>query len=125
MIAWKIFAVFSVLVITAWLAAISFGYEQMNAMDIITVPIIVTGIYGLTTFAFSLPSLPRKFWRAFHVLYAIFAAIDVARADIEWEFDAETLLSVGVGLVIAFFNWLALYRLAGATRPPAPRGVAS
>ena len=117
MIAWKAFAAFSIIIFGAWLGAAFLGREPIGAIDILSLPIELTGVYGLTTFAFSLHSFPRKFWQKFHPVYAVFAVWDLARADIEWRLNFETIASVSIGLVIAFFSWLALFRMAGPGRP--------
>ena len=114
MLRWKIFAVFCVLLGLAWITWGILSKASFEPIDALGLPIDLISLIGLVTYAFALPSMPQKFWRLFHPVFATWAAIEIARAVMEEGVSIAVLVGVPIYLLIEGFNWLALYRLAGS-----------
>ena len=114
MLFWKLFAALDVLVNLAYWRAVVRGDQKLDRKDAITLPIGLTGTFGLITYAFSLQTQPMLFWRFFLPVLIMSSAWEIASAASEDEFGVGPLIGVALAFLLVGFTSIAIYRLGGS-----------
>ncbi len=115
MLFWKLLVAIDVLINIGYWRAVWKGTEQIRGFDVVSVPVGLIGTIGLAIYAFSLPSPSPIVWR--YVLPAVVAsgAWEIASAASKSDFDAGTLIAIGLAMLLVGFTSVALYRLGGSS----------
>lgn len=114
MLFWKLIVAVDVLVISGYWVAVWKGKERIAGFDFVSLPIGLLGTLGLGMYAFSLPTLSDLFWRYFLPFFIASAAWEVTGAANTPDFDAGTLVGVGLALLLIGLTAIAIYRLGGS-----------
>jgi hypothetical protein len=114
MLFWKLLVALDLVIAAGYSASVWKGHERLDAFDFISIPVALIGIFGLTTYAFSVPTVPELIWRIFLPVFVSWSGWEVAQAASKDGIGVDTIFGIVQALLLVGFTSVALYRLGGS-----------